>query len=244
MVRITVLTLLAAFDRRRAQGTVNLYFHAIPEEQAEHFEEFLDRLAQMGPVISMEAALMRQSTSEPAFTISFDDGFKSTFELAGKILHRRKLPCTIFVAAELVGLSGEELRRFTEERLLWPHVQSPMSANDLRESNGLGIEIGSHAVSHKPFSEMSESDAERELHESKAALEQMSGQRVRYFAWPFGTMSHFPARFVSLALAVGYEAVYSGVSRRGDKLPHGVQPRRELNLAWGVRICAYLARRG
>lgn len=244
ILRLAVLSLLAAVDRRKPHGIVNLFFHAIPEDQAKRFEELLDRLSQMGPILSMEEALKRGPAPEPAFTISFDDGFHSTVSVAGKILHRRNIPSTVFIASELVGLGGEDLKQFTHERLNWPYVQTPMSVADVRACGSLGMEIGSHGVTHKSFAEMSARAASVELAQSRAALKAMSGQPVRYFAWPFGSLTDFLPAFLSLASNAGYDAVYSGVSRRNKKLSSGVQPRRELNLAWGVRACTYLAVRG
>lgn len=243
VIRGAILHVLATIDRKPPRGVVNLFFHAVPQEQATDFDEFLERLLRMGRVIPMDAALTRSDQSEPAFTISFDDGFKSTFDVAGPILSRRGIPSTIFVATEFVGLSGAPLESFTHDRLNWPHVQAPMTAEDVSACAALGMQIGSHGVTHKSFAGMTDAEAADELGESKATLEKMSGQSVRYFAWPFGTMSEFPPRYITAALACGYQAVYSGVSRLSSDLPL-VQPRRELNLSWGVRICAYLARRG
>jgi peptidoglycan/xylan/chitin deacetylase (PgdA/CDA1 family) len=242
ILRSVALTLLAAVDRRKPHGVTNLFFHAIPEEQARSFEQFLDRLRKMGPVVSLEEAQHRRDTA-PVFTISFDDGFKSTFEVAGRILHSRGIPSTVFVASELIGLNGAQLEKFTHERLNWPHVQAAMTAADLRAAPGQGMEIGSHGVSHRSFATLTGDEAMSELVVSKSVLEEQCGHKVRFFAWPFGSLSDFPERCVALAKQAGYEAVYSAVGRRAH-LPQGVQPRRELNLSWGLNICLYLARRG
>jgi peptidoglycan/xylan/chitin deacetylase (PgdA/CDA1 family) len=198
----------------------------------------------MGRVVSMEDALRQGDDPEPVFTISFDDGFRTTYAVAGSILSRRGIPSTIFIATEFVGLSGAALESFTRDRLNWPHAQPAITADEVRACASRGMQVGSHGVTHKAFSGMDDTEAASELKESRETLERLSGQPVRYFAWPFGSLPAFPSRFLELAKQTGYEAVYSGVSRTAPNLPTGIQARRELNLSWGVRICAYLARRG
>ncbi len=245
-LRFVVLSLLAFFSRRKPNGTVHLFFHAIPPEQASGFSTLLDRLASIAPVKSLEEALAatHSGSDEPAFTISFDDGFKSVLDVAGPILHARGIPSTVFVATALVGLSGPALERFTIDRLNWPHIQAAMTEDDIRSCATLGIDIGSHGVSHTSFAAMLAPHAEEELRESKETLEKLTGKPVRYFAWPFGARNDFPDSYIRMAFDTGYKGIFSGISRVRGQLPPGVEHRRELSLSWGVRICAYLAVRG
>ena len=52
-----------------------------------------------------------------------------------------------------------------------------------------GFEIGAHSVTHRPLTEIPESEAAKEIVESKAAIEDRLGQAVQNFAYPFGLFS-------------------------------------------------------
>ena len=50
----------------------------------------------------------------------------------------------------------------------------------------MGMEIGSHSVTHTDLAQSSRDDVRRELHDSKEALETILGGPVAVFAYPFG----------------------------------------------------------
>lgn len=245
-LRHAILRSLAGFSRIKPHGVSHLTLHAMPENQAELFAAFLDRLSDHGDIVSASDGIerMRAGRPDPAFTISFDDGFKSTFTVGGQILRERNLPATIFVSSGFVGLAGAALERFTRERLQWHETREPMSAADLAKCADFGIEIGSHGVSHRSFAAMSAEDARAELTDSKAALEGMTGKQVRFFAWPFGTYEDFPEPFISAALSAGYQALFSGVTSSDRPDSKFVYQRRTIELSWGLPVCTYLALRG
>lgn len=245
-LRLITLRVLS-LRRINPAGVSHLHLHGVPQAQAADFERLLDGLLEHGPIVPLREGVEREARGDPrpAFTLSFDDGYRSMATVAGPILARRGVPALVFVASGFVGLEGEALRRYMVEGLRWPHVIEPMTLRDLRSWIDLGLEVGSHGVTHRPFSEMDEDDARCELAESKAYLERATGQTVSCFAWPFGKEKHFPRRFVPLARSVGYEHLFSGVSRKhARELPAGVLPRRQLSLDWGLPINMYFALRG
>ena len=60
------------------------------------------------------------------------------------------------------------------------------SAEQLAELARQGFEIGSHGYAHAALSDVSPSDATREIDDSKVALEAAAGVPVSSFAWPYG----------------------------------------------------------
>jgi peptidoglycan/xylan/chitin deacetylase (PgdA/CDA1 family) len=64
------------------------------------------------------------------------------------------------------------------------------------------IEIGAHTVHHPFLPELSAEDCHREIFESRSALERLTGQCVKSFAYPFGGLS---SEAVAMVTAAGFE---------------------------------------
>jgi peptidoglycan/xylan/chitin deacetylase (PgdA/CDA1 family) len=83
-----------------------------------------------------------------------------------------------------------------------------------------GIEIGSHSSTHADLGATTDQRVlEEEIAGSRQTLQDLLGQPVRYFAFPFGDRRNLSVRAFELAFAAGYEAVcsaYGGYNLAGD----------------------------
>lgn len=123
--------------------------------------------------------------------ISIDDGFQSAISLAVPVLQKFQLPATFFVSTNYLGRKGY------------------LNEVDLRELCDLGFEIGSHGCSHTSITSLSSDQGMNELCESKRALEDITGQVIEYFAYPYGTIRDFnELTDIQLAQA-GYLAAFT-----------------------------------
>ena len=116
---------------------------------------------------------------EQAALITFDDGYRSVFEVALPILERFGYPAVLFVPTDFVGRTNLfDLESEPEEPLCdW---------DDLRELVRCGVAVQSHGASHRAFSELAPTERVLELEGSKALLEAELGQAVELFAYPYG----------------------------------------------------------
>jgi peptidoglycan/xylan/chitin deacetylase (PgdA/CDA1 family) len=116
---------------------------------------------------------------ERAALITFDDGYRSVFDVALPILERFDYPGVLFVPTDFVGRTNLfDAESEPEEPLCdW---------SELRELERRGVAVESHAASHRTFSELTPSERALELQRSKAALEAGLGQTVQLFAYPYG----------------------------------------------------------
>jgi peptidoglycan/xylan/chitin deacetylase (PgdA/CDA1 family) len=117
--------------------------------------------------------------------ITFDDGYSDVFHRALPVLERLDMRATAYV------ISGRTLRSDTVF-LTW-HL--------LRALERDGVEIGSHTITHRDLTSLSDGEALRELLRSRRAFERRLGQPVRWLAYPFGA---YDSRIERLARRAGY----------------------------------------
>ncbi|QOF70863.1 polysaccharide deacetylase family protein [Aminobacter sp. SR38] len=152
------------------------------------FERHMQVLAEGGfrPVtISALATIFREKRPLPPRTvcITFDDGLQDFLIGAMPILERHGFAATLYVVSGLVGKTSQWLASSGEG-------DRPMLGwGDLRALACEGIEIGAHTVSHPQLDILSASDAAREIHDSKLALEHGLKRPVHSFAYPHGYSS-------------------------------------------------------
>jgi peptidoglycan/xylan/chitin deacetylase (PgdA/CDA1 family) len=181
-----------------AYHTVGRYDALLPSGiglSPEAFAAHLDHLA--GRVVPLEAALAGRGIA-----ITFDDGYADNLAHAVPELARRGMPATFFVTAGLV-----------DGRMPLDHRTLPMvSAAELRTlAAAPGIEIGSHALTHRSLAGAAFAELERELFGSRARLEELTGKPVRWLSWPFGACD---AAACEAARRAGYTAAFSVWTRQ------------------------------
>ncbi len=140
--------------------------------------------AQHFNIISLDQflKLRAEANSIPQNTvlITFDDGFSDNYENAFPVLQEAGAPATIFLASGVVGRSNKWMhgQGFSERRMLkWGQIE---------EMSRDGITFGSHTVSHPRLVELSEEAVNKEVRDSKLAIEDRLGISVDHFAYPYG----------------------------------------------------------
>jgi peptidoglycan/xylan/chitin deacetylase (PgdA/CDA1 family) len=159
-------------------------------------------------------------TSRPTgrtLAVTFDDAFRSVWQLAVPILSRLGLPGTIFVPTSFPG----------SKALRWPGIEgladgqsqdelAPMSWDELRQAAALGWEIGSHTRTHPRLTQLADRELEDELRRSREDCETMIGCACRSIAYPYGDHD---SRVVAIAGGVGYVAGATLPDRLGPAAP-------------------------
>lgn len=131
-------------------------------------------------------ALERGKTLPPKpVLLTFDDGYRDVFGNASALIDRLGLHATAYVITGRI--SGPDASFLT-----WPLVRS---------LERRGFDIGSHTVNHVDLTQLSDSEALRELEDSRRTLERKLGHPVQWFAYPYGKED---ARVVDLTRRAGY----------------------------------------
>jgi hypothetical protein len=127
----------------------------------------------------------------PVITTSWDDGHPLDLRVAA-ILARYGLRGTFYVP--LLPVAGRVLGRTEMQELL-----------------DMGMEIGSHTVSHPVLTKLPDGDVDREMGNSRRKLEDLLGVAVTSFCYPQG---RFSRRIVRRARLAGYRLCRTTVDFR------------------------------
>lgn len=170
----------------------------------EQFAAHLDTIVASGrtPVTVGElAAGLRDEHRLPdrAVAVTFDDANGDTLD-AVELLCARSLRASVYV---ITGQIDTELG-------LRPDQLEQLAARPGE------VELGAHSVTHPRLDELSLSEIEREVSDSKRRLEQLVGCTINTFAYPYGAYDRLVRATV---IAAGYRsavAVKNALSHPGD----------------------------
>jgi peptidoglycan/xylan/chitin deacetylase (PgdA/CDA1 family) len=142
---------------------------------------------------------------ERILAVTFDDAYRSVFELARPILERFALPASVFVPTDGIGTGAPLSWPEIDHWLGGPHEREliPMSWEQLRSLAAAGWEIGSHTGSHPHLTQVEDALLDDELARSKTACEHHLDEPCTSLAYPFGDVD---ARVVGGAARAGYGA--------------------------------------
>jgi peptidoglycan/xylan/chitin deacetylase (PgdA/CDA1 family) len=112
--------------------------------------------------------------------LTFDDAYRNLFTKGLPVLQKTGVRALTYVVASLIGKSNE-----------WDHGTKArreplMDRVQLTEWLRAGHDIGSHSMTHPDLTSLSSEEARREIIDSKKLLEDLFGQRIRHFCYPYG----------------------------------------------------------
>jgi peptidoglycan/xylan/chitin deacetylase (PgdA/CDA1 family) len=117
--------------------------------------------------------------------ITFDDGYRDAYTKASPVLERFGMSATAYVISGRIS-NGDP---------------SFLSWRQVRRLEDRGVEIGSHTVSHRALTGLSDREALAELVRSRRVLERRLGHRAPWLAYPIGA---YDGRIERLARRAGY----------------------------------------
>jgi peptidoglycan/xylan/chitin deacetylase (PgdA/CDA1 family) len=149
--------------------------------------------------------------------ITFDDGYVNNLTHAAPVLKACGFSATCYVVSDLIGQTNRW------DASLGVKSAPLMNRAQLKEWTQMGLEIGSHTLSHSSFLKIEPEQVRREITLSKAHLEEILGGEIRQFCYPYGHYLPEHARWVGEA---GYWAATT--TQRGRVKPgHGANAASE-----------------
>lgn len=225
---------LRSFRLRQMKAAGNvpvfvLFYHRIasshPNPWSMDFATFKQQIHFMQErfdLISMEEVQQRiesGANSRPAVSITFDDGYAENCEEALPFLIEEKVPVTYFVTT-----------MHTSKQLPFQHDvdrDAPLAVNTIESLKALanaGIEIGAHTRTHPDMGAIKDpASIIDEVITATRDLESLLGQKINYFAFPFGQRDNMQPRIFELLKRHGIKGVcsaYGGWNSIGDDSFH------------------------
>lgn len=184
------------------------------------FRRHLDALAGAGwTALDARAFAAALGLSPPrrAYLLTFDDAFESFAMHAWPELRRRGLPVLLFVPTAWVG------RRSSWDLPLPGRRVAHLDWAALRALAREGVAMGSHGATHRDLRRLDDRELERELGDSRRALEDAIALPVDTLAYPYG---RHDARVRAAASAAGYRLGFGTWVGAGTALDPLALPRR------------------
>ena len=177
---------------------------AVSAAQFRSHLRMLQRLGYYSFPLNQYPALLREgkSVSPRSIAITFDDAYEEMVTLALPILKDTGFTATVFAVS---GHLGKLISGMTGHANL-------LTDEGLRTWRRAGMEVGSHTSHHVHLPQVDEATAKREIGDDKKRLEEILGENVPTFAYPYGEADEKASRLV-------YEAGFEGafVTDRGRR---------------------------
>jgi len=136
--------------------------------------------------------------------IHFDDCCRGVFTHAAALLKAADLPAIAFISSGYIGTS-----RIFDHDMKSPFIFENMSAIEVRGLLDRGFEIGAHTVNHADLGAITLEQVEQEVLESRADLENLIGQPVKFFSFPFGRQNNISEKAREIICNAGFKAMFS-----------------------------------
>lgn len=113
--------------------------------------------------------------------LTFDDGFEGNYTYLFEILKKYNVPATIYLSPNI-----QAIQALTQEQI------QEMQASGL-------VEFGAHTMTHINLTKLDDATAEREIIESKEAVEKLTKVPCLTFAYPYGRYNDSHVKLVKNA---------------------------------------------
>lgn len=198
------LICLQVGKRMPATGVV-LYYHSIPKEKRSAFAKQMDELIRWSKPVCADVK-MPLPPGARYVSVTFDDGYQSIVENALPELAQRRIPTTLFVITEALGLTSRWVSYPPPSRVLNEPI---MTEGQLTKLPSDLVQIGSHTLTHPMLTRLDEAEARNELSRSRTRLEEIIKRKVQLFSFPYGA---FNDNLIAWCREAGYGRIFTTLS--------------------------------
>lgn len=140
--------------------------------------------------------------------ITFDDGYQDNYSLAYPLLKKLGVPFTVYVTT---GFIDNKLPMWW-----YPDEHLGISYGELKQLDAAPLcTIGAHSMNHPKLDTLTREQQYQEIAESKQALEDILGHKIRHFSFPHGAYNE---ETLDICHELGFQTV---VKAWGEALRHG-----------------------
>jgi peptidoglycan/xylan/chitin deacetylase (PgdA/CDA1 family) len=211
-----------------------LCYHSIGQAAAgvndvkpEQFRRHIELAIRLGFHFVPPMQIARVNSAPTELAITFDDGWTSVLSTAAPILHDYDIPWLLFVVSSWSDHQSTWAKEFI---LPWREIERLMA---------MGVQIGSHSVTHPDFGSIGSAQMIDELCSSRDTIRHRLGFVPTCFAIPYGQSMNWTPLANKIAREAGYEIIYAQAE---ETRPNGTIPRTFVTRFDGDRIFSALLR--
>jgi peptidoglycan/xylan/chitin deacetylase (PgdA/CDA1 family) len=196
--------------KRKLSERLAICFHEVLPADYDRFRELANHFKMAGYVFVDAAGLCADGAGKRVF-LSFDDNYRSWTDLL-KILDESEISATFFVStAPFRDLVSRTLMNCYFDRIKHYGERISLSTAEVRDLAAAGHRIGCHSHLHVDLTRLTLPRLEHEIDRSKSILEDLIGQQVIDFAYPFGMRRNFSERLRNYCLNVGFQTISNAI---------------------------------
>lgn len=149
---------------------------------------------------------------EKSILLTFDDGYENFYQYAFPVLQEYGFNAIVYLVVGKIGKNADWLEKdgHSPARL--------MNLEQIKELMKYGIEFGSHGYDHLRLTKQDYYIAKNDIEKSKKVLEDLLGEEVRHFCYPYGDHN---LEVMRLTLEAGY---ITGVTCERSSVYKGIDP--------------------
>lgn len=186
---------------------LGLYFHGLEAEHHHDFGKAILCLRGLGYRIATDIEDYLAEPDEQAAWISFDDNYASWYE-ARSLFDELDIRATFYTNTGVFrDRTTKETRRAFFKRIEHVGEHRSLTTDELRSLRADGHTIGAHTHTHPVLSRISLASAKAEIRTSQQILQEILGEPIRHFAYPYGLRRYFDDRLVDYCKEIGIDTV-------------------------------------
>ena len=200
-----------------------LMFHYIKSNQYQKFEKLIYKLKKNYDIITPnefdDIILNKKKITSDKILLTFDDGYKSQYNVTKKTLDKYKIKAIFFITSNFIKInSKDKIFKFLKKNL---HVKEKfdkqyhniknMSTADIFSLIKRGHTIGAHTINHYNLPSINFKTQKKEIIDIKQILiKKFKLTTINHFAFTFGELKNIDKNSLKLSLN-NYKFVHSGI---------------------------------
>ncbi len=184
---------------------IGIYFHALSSEEHGDLITVISHFLRLGYRCVPPREFV-DGNGKRLF-ISFDDNYRSWHDLI-PVLEQLAVSATFYTNSGVFSdTSSQNIQAEYFNRLNYHGERITLSTTQLVDLASAGHSIGAHTHLHYDLGSIPFKQAADEILRSKSVLEEITGQSVVDFSFPFGMRRNFSTELRQFCLANGFETV-------------------------------------
>lgn len=198
---------------------ISIYFHELEGLQWSAFADCVSYFRDEGYRSTSIAEYLRSEGDDKRLLITFDDNYLC-WHRALPLLDKLGVQATFYMNTAPIRdmASAADITAFFD-RIEFDGDRETLSCAEIREIRSAGHVIGAHTHSHYDLTTLPRDEWARELLWNKQVLEDILGEGVEHFSYPFGMRRYFDEDLRAYCLEHGFRTIAAGIPGRQYQSP-------------------------